>query len=91
MNKTELIAAAAEAAGIAKKDAERVIDAAFDQIVFQLAQGKKVQITGFGTFEAKNRKPRVGRNPQTRETIQIPATRVPDFKPSQNLKDIVGK
>ena len=91
MNKTELIAAAAEAAGIAKKDAERVIDAAFDQIVFQLAQGKKVQITGFGTFEAKNRKPRVGRNPQTREAIQIPATRVPDFKPSQNLKDIVGK
>lgn len=91
MNKTELIAAAAEAAGMTKKDTERVIDAAFDLIISNLARGNKIQLSGFGIFEVKERKARVGRNPHTKQTIQIPATRVPDFKPSKNLKEIVGK
>ena len=91
MNKTELIAAAAEQSGITKKDAERVINAAIDAITASLARGDKVQLTGFGTFEVAQRKARVGRNPHTRESIRIPATQVPAFKPSQALKDNVAK
>jgi len=91
MNKTELIALAAENAGMTKKDAERVINAAIDAITLSLSKGEKVQLSGFGTFEAKEREARVGRNPRTKEAIEIPATRVPSFKASKALKDIVGK
>ena len=79
MNKTELIAAAAESAGLTKKDTERVINAAIDAITAALVQGDKVQISGFGAFEAKTREARVGRNPHTKEEIHIPATRVPSL------------
>ena len=89
MNKTELIAAAAEASGITKKDADRLMNAALDIIAAELAKGEKVQLSGFGTFEVKHRQARIGRNPATRQAVQIPASRVPDFKPSQNLKEIV--
>jgi len=91
MNKTELIAAAAESAGIAKKDAERVLNAAIDTITASLVKGEKVQLSGFGTFEVKDREARVGRNPHTREAIEIAATRIPAFKASKALKDIVAK
>ena len=91
MNKSDLIAAAAEASGIAKKDTQRLIDAALDIIISKVSQGEKVQLSGFGVFEAKERKARVGRNPHTHQAINIPAGRVPDFKPSQNFKVIVGK
>ncbi len=91
MNKPELIAAVAENAGVTKKDAERVINATVDAITKALANGEKVQLSGFGVFEAKNREARVGRNPHTKEAIEIPATRVPVFKASKNLKDVVGK
>ena len=91
MNKTELIAAVAESAGLTKKDTERVINAAIDAITAALIKGEKVQISGFGTFETKDREARIGRNPHTSETIDIPATRVPGFKASKALKDIVAK
>ena len=91
MNKTELIAAAAEKAGIAKKDAERVINAAIDTVVAELNKGERVQLSGFGIFEAKAREARVGRNPRTKETIEIPATRTPAFKASKALKDSIAK
>ena len=91
MNKTELIALAAEQAGMTKKDAERCINAAVDTICAALVKGEKVQISGFGTFEAKTREARVGRNPHTSEAIEIPATRVPSFKASKALKDSVAK
>ena len=91
MNKTELIAIAAENAGLTKKDTERVINAAIDAITASLVKGDKVQISGFGTFETKSREARVGRNPHTKEAIDIPATRVPSFKASQALKDTVAK
>lgn len=91
MNKTELIAAVAERSGVAKKDAERVVNATIDSITASLASGEKVQISGFGIFETKDREARVGRNPHTKQAIEIPATRVPSFKASKNLKDIVGK
>lgn len=91
MNKTELIAAAAQSAGLTKKDTERVINAALDAITASLAAGDKVQISGFGSFEVKAREARIGRNPHTKEAIEIPATNVPVFKASKALKDTVGK
>ena len=91
MNKTELIAAVAESAGLTKKDTERVINAAIDAITDSLVKGDKVQISGFGTFEIKDREARVGRNPHTKEAIEIPATKVPSFKASKALKDTVAK
>ena len=80
MNKTELIAAAAEGAGLTKKDTERVINAAIDAVTAALVKGDKVQVSGFGTFETKEREARVGRNPHTKEAIEIPATTIPVFK-----------
>ena len=91
MNKSELIHAAAESAGMTKKDTERVINAALDLITAQLRQGNKVQLSGFGTFELKDREARVGRNPHTKESVEIPATTVPVFKASKVLKDTVAK
>ena len=91
MNKTDLIAIAAQNAGLTKKDTERVLNAAIDAVTESLSRGEKVQISGFGTFEIKPREARVGRNPHTREAIEIPATNVPVFKPSKALKDTVAK
>ena len=91
MNKTELIAAAAEKAGLTKKDTERALNAAIDAITAALAAGDKVQLSGFGIFEVRAREARVGRNPHTKQTIEIPATRVPAFKASKSLKDAVAK
>ena len=91
MNKTELISVAAESAGLTKKDTERVMNAAIDAITAALVRGEKVQLSGFGTFEAKARKARIGRNPHTKEAIEIPATRVPAFKASKALKDNIAK
>ena len=91
MNKTELIAAVAEKAGLTKKDTERVINATVDAITESLVKGDKVQISGFGIFEVKNREARTGRNPQTGETIEIAASRLPAFKAGKAMKDAVAK
>ncbi len=91
MNKTELIAAVAAKTGLTKKDAECVINATIETITDSLVKGDKVQVSGFGIFEVKARDARVGRNPRTKETIQIPATRLPAFKASKTLKDSIAK
>ena len=91
MNKTELIAAVAAKAGMTKKDAERVVNATVETITEALVKGDKVNVSGFGIFEVKAREARVGRNPRTKETIQIPATRLPAFKASKALKDSIAK
>ena len=91
MNKSELIAVTAENTGLTKKDTERVLNAAIDAITASLLKGEKVQLSGFGTFETKEREARIGRNPHTKESIEIPATRVPAFKASKALKDSVAK
>ena len=91
MNKTELVAAVSEKSGISKKDAERVVAATFDIITAELAKGEKVQISGFGAFGVKERDARVGRNPRTKEAIEIPASKAPAFKASKALKDTVSK
>ena len=91
MNKAELVAAVAEKAGLSKKDSEKAINAAFDAITASLVAGEKVQLVGFGAFEVKERGARVGHNPQTKEEITIPATRVASFKAGTALKDAVAK
>ena len=91
MNKAELVAAVAEKAGLSKKDSEKAINAAFDSITAALAGGEKVQLVGFGAFEVKERNARVGRNPKTKEEIEIPASRVAVFKAGKALNDSVAK
>ena len=91
MNKKELIAAAAAKAGTTQKDAEAVINAALEALTAALQNGDRVQVSGFGIFEVKTREARVGRNPKTKEEIEIPATRVASFKIGKALKDAVAK
>ena len=91
MNKAELINAVAASADVSKKDAEAVITATLDAITAALQQGDKVQLVGFGSFEVKKRAERIGRNPKTKESIKIPASKVPTFKAGKALKDLVAK
>ena len=91
MNKAELVAAVAEKTALSKKDSEKAVNAAFEAITAALVGGDKVQLVGFGAFEVKERNARVGRNPKTKEEIQIPASRVPVFKAGKALMDVVAK
>lgn len=97
MNKTELIEAVVKKTGMTKKDASSAVNAIFSTvpregiIATEVAKGKKVQLTGFGTFERRNRKKRKARNPQTGAEIMIPATKYPAFSAGKSLKDRVGK
>ena len=91
MNKAELVAAVAEKTALSKKDSEKAVNAAFEAITEALVAGDKVQLVGFGSFETKERNARVGRNPRTKEEIEIPASRVPAFKAGKALKDAVAK
>ena len=91
MNKADLINAVAEKTGLSKKDSESAVAAVVDVITEALIQGDKVQLVGFGSFEVKSRAARTGRNPKTKEAIEIPASKVPVFKAGKVLKDIVGK
>ncbi len=91
MNKTQLIAAVAEAASMSKKDAETAVTAVIASITESLANGEKVQIAGFGTFEVRERGERVGRDPRTSQEITIPASKAPAFKAGRALKDAVNK
>ena len=89
MNKNELIAAMAEKTGLSKKDAEKALVAFMDTVTEKLANKERVQIVGFGTFEARERAARKGINPLTKESIAIDATVVPAFKAGNKLKDAV--
>jgi len=90
MTKQELSAAIAEKAGITKKDAEASLNAFTEVVTEELKKGEKIQLVGFGTFEVSERAARVGRNPQTKEEIQIPASKAPKFKAGKALKDAVN-
>jgi DNA-binding protein HU-beta len=93
MNKSDLVDALASSTGMTKADAARAVDALFSPdggiIARALKGGTRVQITGFGTFEAKHRKARMGRNPRTGQTIQIAATQTPGFRAGKGLKDAI--
>ena len=91
MNKAELINAAAEKAGLSKKDTEAAVTAAIDVITEALSKDEKGQLVGFGSFEVKSRAARIGRNPRTKEQIEIPASKIPVFKAGKALKDTVSK
>ena len=91
MNKAELINAVAASAGYSKKDAEAIISATLDTITAALKEGDKVQLVGFGSFEVKKRAARIGRNPKTKESIEIPASVAPVFKAGNALNDAVSK
>ena len=90
MNKTELIAAIADKAGIAKKDAEKALAAFVDTVAAELKAGEKIQLVGFGTFEIRETAAREGVNPQTGAKIQIAASKKPAFKAGKALKDAVN-
>ncbi len=87
MNKTELVAAIAEEAGITKKDAEKAVKAFTEVVTKALKKGDKVQLVGFGTFEVVKRAAREGRNPQTGKTMKIKASKAPKFKAGKDMKD----
>jgi Bacterial nucleoid DNA-binding protein len=90
MNKAELISATAEKSGLSKKDSEKAINALIDTITESMKKGDKVQLVGFGVFEVKDRPARTGRNPRTKEPIEIPASRTPQFKAGKALKDTIA-
>ncbi len=90
MNKNDLVAAVAEAAGLTKADAAKAVDAVFDTVTDSLKGGNEVRLVGFGTFSVVSRKATTGRNPRTGETIQIAASKQPKFKAGKGLKDAVN-
>ncbi|MDQ0350862.1 DNA-binding protein HU-beta [Alkalibacillus filiformis] len=89
MNKTDLVNTVAENADLSKKDASKAVDSVFEAITDSLTKSEKVQLIGFGNFEVRERSARKGRNPQTGQEIDIPASKVPAFKPGKALKDAV--
>lgn len=91
MHKTELIAAVAEKAQISKKDAGNAVNAVLDTVIETIAKGESIAIPGFGTFERREKKERSGFNPLTKESITIPASKVPAFKAGKAFKDAVNK
>ena len=91
MNKAELIAAIAAQTGLSKKDSESAVNAFIEVVTDSLKKGQKVQIVGFGAFDVKERAERIGRNPQTKKEIKIPASKVPQFKAGKALKDAIAK
>lgn len=92
MNKSELVAAVAEKAGLTKKDAEIAVNALLATVEETLAKGEKIQLVGFGNFEVKERAEREGRNPRNpEEVVKIAASKAPVFKAGKSLKDAVNK
>jgi DNA-binding protein HU-beta len=89
MNKNDLVSNIAEKSGLTKKDVETVVNGVLGEITDALTKGDKVQFVGFGTFETRERAGRTGRNPQTGDTIEIPAATVPAFKAGNKLKEAV--
>lgn len=89
MNKSELVASIAEKSSLSKKDSEKALNAFIESVQDALVKGEKVQLVGFGSFEVRERAQRVGRNPQTKEEIIIPASKVPVFKVGKVLKEAV--
>ena len=91
MNKSELVNSVADKALLSKKDAEKAVTAIFETLTETLAQGDKVSLVGFGTFEVKESAEKTGRNPKTGEAMTIPASKKPKFTAGKALKDAVNK
>jgi DNA-binding protein HU-beta len=91
MNKNELISAVSEATELSKKDATAAVNATFDAISKAMAEGDKVQLIGFGTFETRERSAKTAKNPRTGEAVEVPACKAPAFKAGKALKELVNK
>ena len=90
MTKAELIEEVSRVVEMTRKDSEVIVEAIFDSIVRSLRAGDKIEIRGFGSFRTRQRQPRVGRNPKTGTRVEVPSKRIPYFKPSKELKDLVN-
>ena len=90
MTKAELIEDVSRAVEMSRKDSEIIVETIFDSIVKSLKAGDKIEIRGFGSFRTRQRKPRIGRNPKTGTRVDVPAKKIPYFKPSKELKDLVN-
>ncbi len=90
MTKADLIEDVSKAADMSRKDSELIVDTVFESIVQSLRSGEKIEIRGFGSFRTRERNSRVGRNPKTGARVEVPAKRIPYFKPSKELKDVVN-
>ena len=90
MTKAELIEEVSRVVEMTRKDSEVIVEAIFDSVVKSLRGGDKIEIRGFGSFRTRQRKPRVGRNPKTGDRVEVPAKKIPFFKPSKELKDLVN-
>ncbi len=91
MTKAELVEDVAQAAELTKKDAERLVELVFESIIETLNQGEKIELRGFGSFRVRERGARRGRNPKTGDPVNIPAKRVPYFKPGKELKELINE
>jgi integration host factor subunit beta len=91
MTKADLIDEVSRLAELTRKDSEVIVETIFDSVVRSLRAGDKIEIRGFGSFRTRQRKPRMGRNPKTGEKVEVPAKKIPFFKPSKELKDLVNE
>src|SRR3954465_15928743 len=90
MTKADLIEEVARITDVTRRDSEVIVETIFESIVHSLRAGDKIEIRGFGSFRTRQRKPRVGRNPKTGDRVEVPAKKIPFFKPSKELKDTVN-
>ena len=90
MTKADLIEEVSTLADVTRKDGEVIVETIFESIVKSLRAGDKIEIRGFGSFRTRQRKPRIGRNPKTGDRVEVPAKKIPFFKPSKELKDLVN-
>jgi integration host factor subunit beta len=91
MTKAELIEEVSKVVEMTRKDSEIIVETIFDSIVSSLHSGDKIEIRGFGSFRTRQRQPRVGRNPKTGSRVEVPSKRIPYFKPSKELRDLVNQ
>ena len=91
MTKADLIEEVSALAELTRKDSEVIVETIFDSVVHALRSGDKIEIRGFGSFRTRQRNPRIGRNPKTGDRVEVPAKRIPFFKPSKELKDLVNE
>jgi len=90
MTKADLVEEVSRVTELTRKDSEVIVDTLFDSVIKALKTGDKLEVRGFGSFRVRQRNARVGRNPKTGEKVEVPAKRVPYFKPSKELKDLIN-
>ena len=90
MTKAELVEEVTQLGDLTRRDGEVIVDTIFDAVIGALKAGDKIEVRGFGSFRIRQRKPRIGRNPKTGAKVEVPAKRVPYFKPSKELRDLVN-